>query len=166
MLKQWLGFPAIIARGKVGDSPKEVWYKNWMKFKCRSKAIKGVEFSSDILTHLLFVWFINTFHRGIVIWFFCRPKHLKGDTSVVKQFFSSKAIILLTLRGPRHSEAKLVWYRNMKFDRGHTWPCTCQWKFSSLVLVAHHINSFEWFKEWLCGKEQPCTLHVSDSRIR
>ena len=40
------------------------------------------------------------------------------------------------------------------------------WKFSSLALVAHHINSFERFKVWLCGKEQPCTLHVSDSRIR
>ena len=40
------------------------------------------------------------------------------------------------------------------------------WNFSSLVLVAHHINSFKRFKERLCGKEQPCTLHVSDSRIR
>ena len=40
------------------------------------------------------------------------------------------------------------------------------WNFSSLAVLVHHINSFERFKEWLCGKEQPCTLHVSDSRIR
>ena len=42
------------------------------------KRDKSVEFSSDILTHLLLVLFINIFHRGIVIWFFLSAKAFKG----------------------------------------------------------------------------------------
>lgn len=62
----WL-FPPIIARGKVRDLPKRGVYHGirigWLEIQMSLKCDKSVEFSSDILTHLLLVFFIQLGNR-------------------------------------------------------------------------------------------------------
>ena len=106
------------------------------------KRDKSVEFSSDILTHLLLVLFINVFHRGIVIWFFLSAKAFKG------RYFCREAIFFpAKLSSYWAFEGQCV-AKQSSFDTG-TWSLTrihlamYMWNFSCLALVVHHINSFE-----------------------